>query len=266
MSDLLAAIATAHGAARDAWPGIEVDLARFEAELRRRLGDALATELPRISTRDVYLAIACLDGDEAAIALLERDFVQELQFAARRLRATEAMAADVRGHLQRILFTAEQDRGAALAAFTGRAKLKDYLRVVASRELVRTINRARREVPIEPLLERLRLENEPEIALLKNRHGAELSVALRDALARLDERQRALLRYSVVEGASIDRIGEMYGVSRSSAARWVAAARDALVQHLRDEVAARLAIPVEDVDSVIRVVRSRIDISLERIL
>jgi hypothetical protein len=31
-------------------------------------------------------------------------------------------------------------------------------------------------------------------------------------------------------------------------------------------VAARLAIPVEDVDSVIRVVRSRIDISLERIL
>jgi RNA polymerase sigma-70 factor (ECF subfamily) len=70
----------------------------------------------------------------------------------------------------------------------------------------------------------LRLENEPEIALLKNR------------------------------------------TAPSCRARWVAAARDALVQHLRDEVAARLAIPVEDVDSVIRVVRSRIDISLERIL
>jgi RNA polymerase sigma-70 factor (ECF subfamily) len=262
---LIAAIETAHRAAREAWPGIDVDLARFETELRRRLGDAV-TDLTKVSTSDVYLAIACLDGDPAAIGHLERDFLQAVQFAARRLRATDAMVADVQGHLRRILFTAEPERGAALAAFTGRARLRDYLRVVASRELVRTINRARREVPIEPLLERLRLENEPEIALLKNRHGAELSVALRDALARLDERQRALLRYSVVEGASIDRIGEMYGVSRSSAARWVAAARDALVQHMRDEVAVRLAIPIEDVDSVVRVVRSRIDISLERIL
>src|SRR5262249_48425662 len=123
VSDVIAAIASAHGAAREAWPGIDVDLARFEAELRPRLGGAPATQLPRISTRDVYLAIACLDGDEAAIVQLERDFLQELQFAARRLRATEAMVGDVRGHLRRILFTAEQDRGAALAAFTGRAKL-----------------------------------------------------------------------------------------------------------------------------------------------
>ena len=89
---------------------------------------------------------------------------------------------------------------------------------------------------------------------------------MRAALEALDDRQRALLRYSLVDGWTVDQIGELYKVHRATAARWVAAARDALGDLIRTEVAKRLAIDELEVDSLIALVRSRIDVSLERVL
>jgi RNA polymerase sigma-70 factor (ECF subfamily) len=268
---LQTAIAHAHAAARTAWPGCTLELARFGSELIRRLGaDFDPAKLGAICTEDVYLAVACLDGDPTAIGYLERDCLVEVDRAGRKLRATDDQIAEIRGHLRQILFTAEPGRLAALAGFTGRGDLRGYLRVIATRELIRAINRGRREDPFEeasdPLLGRLDLSRAPELGLLRARHGEAISAALRAALDLLDERQRALLRYSLIDGWSIDRIGELYDVHRATASRWVTAARDALGEHLRREVSARLAIPLEDVDSIVRAVHSQIDISLARIL
>jgi RNA polymerase sigma-70 factor (ECF subfamily) len=259
------AIATAHRAAQAAWPDVVVEPARFAAELERRLGAELA-ELASFRTSDIYLAIACLDGDRAAIAHLERDFLDEVDFAAKKLGASAAVADDVRGHLRRVLFTAEPDREAALAQYAGRANLKGYLRVIASREMVRALEKGNREAPLEPLLEQLGVEHAPELDLLRARYGAEISASLRAALAGLDTRERALLRYSLVDGWTVDQIGEVYAVHRATAARWVASARDALAEGLRRHVADRLSIELDEVESLVRVVRSQIDVSLARIL
>ncbi len=268
MSDPLAsAISAAHATARAAWPDVAVELARFDAELRRRLGPELSVEeLAKIVTTDVYLAIACTDGDSRAAAHLEREHFAEVDIAARKLRATDDQAAEMRGHLRGILFTSDGERRAALAEFTGRGDLRGYFKVIATRELIRVINRGRKELPIEPMLDRLEIDRAPELSLLRARHGADIAVALRTALAALPERERALLRYSLVDGWTVDQIGEAYGVHRATAARWAAAARDSLGERIRAEVAARLAIDQGDVDSLIALVRSRIDVSLERIL
>jgi RNA polymerase sigma-70 factor (ECF subfamily) len=261
MADLDAAIATAHRDARAAWPEVEVTLERFAGELHRRLGDALtADELPRLVTADIYLAIACTDGDDRAATHLERDYIGEVDLAARKLRATADQAAEMRGHLRDILFST------ALADFTGRGNLRGYLRVIITRHLIRMINQGRKQQPIEPLLDRLEVERAPELSLLRAKHGADIAAALRAALESVGERDRALLRYGIVDGWTVDQIGQAYGVHRATAARWLAAARDALGDRIRTEVAARLAIPPADVDSLLDVVRSRIDVSLERIL
>ncbi len=267
LSPLDAAIETAYRAATSAFPDVVVAPERFAAELLRRLGADVTAELIAEScTDDVYLAIACLDGNDKAAARLERDYFVEADIAARKLRATDDQAAEMRGHLRKILFTTDPDRRAALAEFTGRGDLRGYLKVISTRELIRVINRGRKEQPIEPMLDRLEVDRAPELSMLRARHGADIAAAMRDALGKLPERERALLRYSLVDGWSIDQIGELYGVHRATAARWVAAARDQLGDHIRAEVAARLAISKTDVDSLIDVVRSRIDVSLERIL
>ena len=266
MSDLDAAIESAHRAAREAWPDIVVAPARFAAELRRRVADLDAARLAALCTSDIYLAIAGLDGDARAATVLERDFLVEADHAARKLRATDDQAAELRGHLRTILFTAESTRRAGLAEFTGRGDLRGYIRVIATRELIRVVNRGRKELPIEPMLDKLQIDHAPELGVLRARYGAAIGEALRAALDTLGDRDRALLRYSLVDGWSVDQVGERYNVHRSTAARWLAAARDTLGEAIRHEVATRLAIDVDEVDSIIAVVRSRIDVSLERIL
>lgn len=264
---LQTAIAAAHGRARTRWPDVNVDVAKFADEIFRRLGaDVDSDKLAAYVTDDVYLAIACLDGDRAAIDHLERDYFSEIDRAARKVRATDDQANEVRGHLRRILFTAEPTRAASLAEFTGKGDLRGYLRVIATRELIRAVNRSRKEEPIEPLLEQLDVSRAPELAMLRLRHGPTIAEALRAALEALEERPRSLLRYSLVSGWSVDRIGELYGVHRATAARWLNAARDALGEQIRREVAARLTIAVSDVDSIVRQVQSQIDVSLLRIL
>ena len=260
------AIAQAHAQAREAWADVTVEPARFAAEVKRRLPDITAAELPSICTRDVYLAIACLDGDSAAAAHLEREYFVEADIAARKLRGSDDQAAELRGHLRKVLFTADGDRKAGLAEYTGRGDLRGYLKVTATRELIRVINKGRKEQPIEPMLDRFQIERVPELSLLRDKHGPAIAAAMRAALEKLPERDRALLRYTLVDDWTVDQLGELYGVHRATAARWAAAARDKLGELIRDEIAKRLAIDTSEVESLIALVRSRIDVSLERIL
>jgi RNA polymerase sigma-70 factor (ECF subfamily) len=267
VESLEAAIAAAYAKARARWPDVVVELARFAAEIVRRLGsDVDAEKLAAHATDDLYLAIACLDGNRAAIEILERDYFSVIDFAARKVRATVDQANEIRGHLRQLLFTAEPTRAAALAEFTGRGDLRGYLKTIATRELIRAVNRGRKEEPIDPLLEQLDVSLAPELAMLRARHGETISDAIRAAIDALEERPRSLLRYSLVHGWSIDRIGELYDVNRSTAARWLNLAREALGDQIRTEAATRLNMPIEDIDSIVRQVQSQIDVSLLRIL
>jgi len=267
VSDLEAAIREAHAAAQQVWPGCALALERFHGELVRRLGGAIEPEVLRaICTADVYLAIAALDGDPVAIAHLEREPLAEIAHAARKLRATDDQAAEVGAQLRRTLFTAEPGRRAGLAEFKGQGNLRGYVRVIASRELIVEINRGRKEEPIEPLLDKLDIAHAPELHLLKSRYGVAIEASLRAAIEALDERSRALLRYAMVLGWTVDRIGKLYDVHGSTASRWLAAAREALADRVREQVAQRLAITVDEVDSIVQLVQSQIDVSLARIL
>jgi RNA polymerase sigma-70 factor (ECF subfamily) len=184
------------------------------------------------------------------------------------LRAHPDHADQVRDHLRRILFVSEPGRPAALREFSGRGDLRSYLRVIATRELVRVINKGRRTVAVtdDAFLDVLSPASDPELAYLRERYRADVDAAMRAALVALSEQPRALLRYSVVDGWTVDRIGALYGVHRATAARWVAAARDDLGTRIRAELAARLAISVDEVDSIVRLVQSGIDVSLEHLL
>jgi RNA polymerase sigma-70 factor (ECF subfamily) len=252
-----------------AYPDIAVDAATFAAELARRLGAGATPELvAKLRVDHVHLAIACAAGDPAAIRILEADFLVEVDASARRLRARPDQADEVKGHLRKILFVEEPGRAAALRDFSGRGDLRSYLRVIATRELVRVIDGGKREVAIgeDSFLDRLSPVSDPELGYLRESYRPEVDAAIRAALAGLPEPSRALLRYSVIDGWTVDRIAALYGVHRATAARRVAAARDELGAAIRAELAARLAISVEEVDSVVRLVQSKLDVSLERLL
>lgn len=216
---------------------------------------------------DLSLARACLDGDAAAIAKVRDLLADQLRFAASRTTASKDQIAEATASLSRVLFIDDGDRPAALRAYTARGDLKSYLRVVARRELIRVVNRGRREVGLdEDVIDRIVPPRDPEISLLRERYRNHVDDALRAAVRSLDDRNRALLRYAFVDGLNVDAIGKLYEVHRATAARWVAAAREHLGSQIRHELASRLKVDVDEVDSIVRLVQSRIDVSLERVL
>ncbi len=255
-------------AARAAWPEIAVTAERFAGEVGRRLGaDASSEALARTRATDIYLAIACADGDRAAIECLERDFLREVDRAAARLRATADQAAEVKAQLRCVLLVDEPGRPAAARGFSGRGDLRAYVRVMAIRDLIRAINKGRREVAAfdDEILDRIATDRDPEISVLRAQYREMVEHAIRAALVALDERSRALLRYQLLDGWSIDQIGRLYGVHRATAARWLSAARDSLGDRVRAELAARLQVDTVEVASIIRLVQSRLEVSFERL-
>lgn len=263
------AIAGYLDAGRGAWPGVNVASERFAAELARRLGpDATPAALAQACGADVYLAIACIDGDPAAVAWCTKVVEREVGIAAAKLRATPDQAAEATAELGRVLHVDEPGRAAALREFSGRGNLRAYLRVIATRDLIRAINRGRREAPSvnDEILEKLATLQDPELSMLRARYHGAVTDAMRAAVAGLDDRTRALLRYQIVDGRTVDQVGAVYAVHRATAARWLVAAREALGDAIQVELAARLEVGPDEVASIIRLVQSRVDVSLERLL
>jgi RNA polymerase sigma-70 factor (ECF subfamily) len=265
---LEAAISGLHARGRVGWPAIAaVTPERFAGELARRLGTTATLAALDQLHHDIYLAVAATDGDVPAIAACEQIGRREAEFAASRLRATPSQAEETRGELGRLMFTGTDERECAIASFTGRGDLRGYARVIVARALARRIKRDRREVTLDDqVLDGFAPDIAPEVALLREQYRPQVDAALRSGIAKLSDRHRAVLRFHLIEGWSIDQLGERYGVHRATAARWLTAAREELGAHIRAELADRLKISESQVDSIVALVTSRIEVSVERLL
>ncbi len=256
-------------AAHRAWPDVHVADERFLAHLARRLpDDADEATLRELRASDVYLALACADGDEHAMARFEAAYFGEIDVAAARTRMGASLADEVKQILRRILFVAEGTRPAAAGEFAGRGDLRGWIRVTATRELLRLGARDKRDVHLgdEALLDFLSPADDPELGYIRDLYRAECAEAFRSALATVPARERSLLRYQLIDGLGLDEIGALHGVHRATAARWLAHARTAILERTRAEIVGRLGIAPGEVDSILRLVHSRLDVSMERAL
>jgi RNA polymerase sigma-70 factor, ECF subfamily len=91
---------------------------------------------------------------------------------------------------------------------------------------------------------------------------AALREAFRAAVGGLDARERTLLRLSLRDRLGVDQIGALYRVHRSTAARWLQAVRDKLSASTRAGLASKLSLADAEVESLIRAIGSKIDLSL----
>jgi RNA polymerase sigma-70 factor (ECF subfamily) len=102
----------------------------------------------------------------------------------------------------------------------------------------------------------------PELSLAVRRDVEEFKDAFAEAVTAIPDKERAILRLHFVDGLTIDEIGVVYRVHRATAARWLGRARTTLLGEIRRRLAARLGATDSELDSVMRGVRSQLDISL----
>ena len=247
-------------AARASYPDVRADAAAFAVHA----GGCLERGARVAHAADLFVAWAAARGDAAALRHLEHLLVLEVDAAARRIDRAPAFADEVRQALRVRLLVAEGGR-IRLDDYGGRGPLRAWLAVAALRVGL-NLRRAARPPSRDVLADLVSSEGDPELRHLKTLYRAEFREALEAALRALRERERALLRLSYVDGLKATQLAQLYGVHETTAARWVARAAEQVADDARRRLMARLALSASSFDSVARMVRSNLDLSISRVL
>jgi RNA polymerase sigma-70 factor (ECF subfamily) len=256
--------------ARAAWPRIALSAEDFAAHLADRLGTRpdLKAALSAAHVADLFLACACSRGDPGALAEFERLHLSRIPALVRRIDRSPAFADDVAQSMRETFLMSSAAGRARIAEYSGRGALSSWVRVIAIRTALRLrrhrrgmISFAEQGAENEP-----RAAVEPELDYLKLRYRGDYEKAVHDALAALPDRDALLLKLHYVDGLNIDRIGILFGVHRSTVARWRTAVRRQVLAGTREQLRRVLSLTDSEFDSLAALVRSELTISIRTAL
>jgi len=263
---LQAALAAACARGRAAFPELAVDEHAFAGYLGRvvRLGGSLA----ELAIEDLYLACACLTAVTGAVEVFGARYGATLRAAVARIVGT-GDTDEVHQQLQQSLLVGSETSPPKIGSYAGKAPLERWVGVSARRAALMWLreNRTEQNARVAAGAERgLGSVTHPENAYLKEKYRGDFEAALAQALERLPEHERALLRLHLVNGVSLEKIGTMFAVSQPTASRWLAAARTKLLDDVKQTLAPKLGKSSAELASLAGMVASRIDLSLSTLL
>ncbi|MBI5542269.1 MAG: sigma-70 family RNA polymerase sigma factor [Deltaproteobacteria bacterium] len=249
--------------ARTACPGILVQPDALLRRIRVMLG---SREPPALRGEDLVLAAACLEGDPAAMAHLDR----LIRSVSRRALARVGIAADLDEVCQQVRskLLLGQRGPPKLGEYSGHGPLSRWLQTVVLRQ---ALNERRHEARAEGAATRclaadLQPLADPEIDFLRRRYREDFDGAFAGALAGLSDRERSLLRLHLIDGLSYSQLAVPYQVERSTICRWLRTTREKLVEQTRARLAERLALSDSELDSLMRLLCNEIDVSIGGLL
>jgi len=267
--DLEARLGRMLAACRAAWPALRVADESFLRHVARHLQAGTANALDGLHATDLYLALACAEGDIAALAELDRVFAREISASLSRMVPSGAQRDDIAQIVREKLLVSTGERP-KIADYSGRGPLTGWLRVAAVRTAVSI---ARRKEPAaggalanESLLDVPASLGDPELDHIRTRYKDDFKAAFQEALSSLSAQDRNILRLNLVDGLNIEQIGAIYRVHRATVARWIARSRDTVRDETRRILAARLHLEDREFDSLVGILQSQLDVSIHRIL
>jgi RNA polymerase sigma-70 factor len=269
-AQLEATLQEAMDSATNAWPRLALQAQAFVEFLGEKVGGVQAplVALSKLHVPDLYFAFGCGQADAAALKHFEERFVPALR-ALLLTRTRPELAEDALQVLRSDMLVGTEKTMPAILAYSGRGALGNWFRVSVIHVLHRLHRRVEHQVQTagpDELLGLPAVEDDPELHHLKTHYRAAFSAAFDAAVTALSDREKALLRFHYLEGLSTDLLGRMYGVHKATAARWVAQARDGLLMSTRRLFAERSRLSTSEVDSLMRLVRSKLNLSLRRVL
>jgi RNA polymerase sigma-70 factor, ECF subfamily len=254
------AIEQAFARGKQAWPGIEIDLAAFQAHCERVLGAAPEWDWKRFGV-ELFLCCGCARGDAEATRALESDTLPHVVKAISRIDSENEFVEEALQILRDKLLVGPR---AKIADYAARGPLVAWLSVAAARvalDLIRSRNA--RKLQHADLPDRLaQTDTSPLNDIVKSRYADSFQRALKHAISALPSRERNLLRLQLVGRCSIDQLGRMYLVHRATAARWLEGARNRVFESVRQQMKLEHHLTDGEFDSIARGVRSQLDLSI----
>lgn len=255
--------------AADAWPHIPLSPARFAAFLHEKCPEGQSLESLRIE--DLFLSCACAEGIPAALEELERSRMPLVERAIQRALRDRPLLVDDAVQLVRSKLLVAMKGRPKIADYSGRGSLDAWLRATAVRVAIDL--RRSEGTPgghIAPHDEGTELGTaalpDAEWRLIKEHHRPDFERALGEALGGLSARDRTVLKLYAANGLSLEEIGKLYRVNRSTVSRWIAASRTAVLRHLRERFADQLPLDPQVSDGLFKLFQSGLNTSIGTLL
>jgi RNA polymerase sigma-70 factor (ECF subfamily) len=253
-------------AACEGQPTLRSLASSLPAHVAARLdAEGSSTDLPLRHAGDLLVALGCVRGDPAALAVFFAHYTPEILRALRRLNLSASARAELQQDLHARLLVGG-DRPPLLDRYRGSGSLRRWLQATAINTALKRVTRERL-VPVgdAAAVASLDLAPDPELALLRETYRAAFDRAIGDAIAALSPEQRLLLHQHFVDGSSIDVLARLYRVHRATAARRLARARSRLYSETRELLQRRLDVGQPTFRSLCRLLVSQLDLSLAQL-
>jgi RNA polymerase sigma-70 factor (ECF subfamily) len=249
--------------AHAAHPQVTLARSAFITYLAARLPpDATSIDaLRELRTEDLYLACACSLGDAWAIAILDASYIARVPIPT----PGTVSIQDVRQAVREKLLVGQDGAPPKIVEYSGRGDLRGWVRVVAARTSLNLARSTAREVSLDDELliaERGAAPHDATLRHLKLLYRKEFEEAFRQALAGLDVRDRNMLRQHYIDHVPMERIGDFYQIHRVTVVRRLKEARNTLASETRQHLKAKLRVTRGELESIMRLIQSHLDVSL----
>lgn len=254
---------------RRGWPQLSVPFDSFAARVSRAVEheDDPQAAMVDLRAEELYLACACAQGDERGIAAFKTSYEGWLTSTLLQMGYSAESADDILQQVWIRLFVRVSARAAKIETFSGRGSLAGWLRTLTIRVALDELRPARSRPLLETLEESLVLAGpDPEIEYFKRTYQHEFKRALDDALRSLSAEERNLLQRYFIDGLSSDELASLMHIHRSTVARQLHRARTQLFIETRRLMAAHLKVDRTLIDSILRLLHSRMELEEDELV
>ncbi len=252
--------------AGQAWPDLKISQAVFATYVEQRAHARGALDEEALA--ELFIACGCHLGDRIALSLFDTRYLNVVSVALAHMALSADQVDEVRQLVRHKLLVAEPGAESKLDGYAGRGKLRGLVQVVAVRAAISMIRKNKPHVKRSDDLAELpdNAHDDPELAYMKKTYRAAFKRAFQAALGSLTSRQRNVLRLHHFGGLTVEQVGKVYGVHRATATRWLAQIRASLMSATGERLGADLNIPPAELGSLMGLIRSRLDVSVQRLL
>jgi RNA polymerase sigma-70 factor (ECF subfamily) len=264
LAELEQALELALGRAEAAFPDVSLGREAFVAHLARWLPPDRPARLglDTLHVEELYVTCAAAAGLPGAIAAIEARYFDKARAALARNPGMASVADEALQRVREALFVGTAKRPPKIGEYSGRGDLGRWIRTTAMRTAMDLLSPVREIAVSDEAISRFPLpDDDPAIELMKREYGASFKQALHEALAELPRQTRHELRLYYVEGRGVEQIGAMYGIAASTVSRRLDKARRLLRERTRAALARHLRVGDDELDSILRMIATRLDVS-----
>lgn len=251
---------------RTAWPDLPLSAMAFVSYLARRVPrrEPVLKSLSELHANDLYLACGCALGIPKALVAFDHHYLGQVRAWVTRINPSPSFADDVSQSVREKLFVPRHSESAKITEYSGRGQLLSWLRVAAMRtaiDLARKFSTPRASGAEDIDDQILKTDASPEAAYIKARYSGLLKDAFRLALKRLSDEEHNLIRLYYEDGLSMEQLGTLFGVNRSTIKRRLDESYSRLQADIKRYIHEHLQISSAQLRSLVTLLISRFELT-----